>query len=170
METKVYFSNRAFSSVIAETMEHSKTETGGVFLGKKVNDTWYVLETVNSGPKAHHSKTYFEYDRDYINYVANKLSRLYRNEIDLIGIWHQHVNDSYSFSGIDDETNEQFANLSSSGILVGLISRKPSIKLRVFHKYVGEECQKMNYEIGDSFIPIGIRSFRGDEIISMIKP
>ena len=49
---KVVFSDRAYAAVLAETTEKIKTETGGLFLGAVERDTWYIVETIDPGPKS----------------------------------------------------------------------------------------------------------------------
>ena len=49
---KVVFSERAYVSVLAETAEKIRTETGGVFLGYIDGDCWYIVEAVDPGPKS----------------------------------------------------------------------------------------------------------------------
>lgn len=44
---RVVFSNRAYASVLAETTEKIKTETGGLFLGTVQDDTWYIIEAID---------------------------------------------------------------------------------------------------------------------------
>ena len=48
---RAVFSNRAYASVLAETTEKIKTETGGLFLGTIQNDTWYIIEVHRPRPK-----------------------------------------------------------------------------------------------------------------------
>ena len=40
---EVVFSQRAIAAVMAETAEKIQTETGGLFLGKVIGDTWLSL-------------------------------------------------------------------------------------------------------------------------------
>ena len=49
---RAVFSNRAYASVLAETTEKIKTETGGLFIGTVENDTWYIVEAIDTGPKS----------------------------------------------------------------------------------------------------------------------
>ena len=44
---EVVFSQRAIAAVMAETAEKIQTETGGLFLGKVIGDTWYVVESID---------------------------------------------------------------------------------------------------------------------------
>ena len=57
----VVFSERAFISILVETQEKIKTETGGVFLGYRKGDIWYVIESIDPGPNSVFQTAYFEY-------------------------------------------------------------------------------------------------------------
>ena len=57
---KVVFSERAYVSVLAETAEKIRTETGGVFLGYFDGDCWYIVEAVDPGPKSVFQVAFFE--------------------------------------------------------------------------------------------------------------
>ena len=93
----VVFSERAFTSILVETQEKIRTETGGVFLGYRKGDVWYVIESIDPGPNSVFQPAYFEYDQDYINHLINKVSRLYSLQLDLIGLWHRHPGSYDSF-------------------------------------------------------------------------
>ena len=67
----VVFSERAFISILVETQEKIKTETGGVFLGYRKGDIWYVIESIDPGPNSVFQTAYFEYDQAYINHLIN---------------------------------------------------------------------------------------------------
>lgn len=119
----VVFSERAFISILVETQEKIKTETGGVFLGYRKGDIWYVIESIDPGPNSVFQTAYFEYDQAYINHLINKVSRLYATQLDLIGLWHRHPGSFDSFSGTTMEqirsmpnwiNREQFRHWSTS--------------------------------------------------------
>ena len=63
---EVVFSQRAIAAVMAETAEKIQTETGGLFLGKVIGDTWYVVESIDPGPNSIFEVAYFEYDPPYV--------------------------------------------------------------------------------------------------------
>ena len=63
---EVVFSQRAIAAVMAETAEKIQTETGGLFLGKVIGDTWYVVESIDPGPNSIFEVAYFEYDQPYV--------------------------------------------------------------------------------------------------------
>ena len=44
---KVVLSKRAYLSMLAEVYERVETETGGILLGHRDGETWYVLESVD---------------------------------------------------------------------------------------------------------------------------
>lgn len=111
----VVFSERAFTSILVETQEKIRTETGGVFLGYRKGDVWYVIESIDPGPNSVFQPAYFEYDQDYINHLINKVSRLYSLQLDLIGLWHRHPGSYDSFSGTDDGTNTKYLRAIENG-------------------------------------------------------
>ena len=76
---KVVFSNRAFASILAETTEKIKTETGGLFLGTVEDDMWYVIEAIDPGPKSIFEVAYFEYDQKYTQHLINKIAKQIRH-------------------------------------------------------------------------------------------
>ena len=81
---KVIFSDRAYASILAETTEKIKTETGGLFLGAVDHDQWYVIEAIDPGPKSIFQVAYFEYDQTYTQHLINKIANLYDAQLSLI--------------------------------------------------------------------------------------
>lgn len=149
----VVFSARAFTSVLVETQEKIRTETGGVFLGYRKGDIWYVIENVDPGPNSIFQPTYFEYDQNYINHLINKVSRLYSPQLDLIGLWHRHPGSFDSFSGTDDGTNTKYAELNEQGAISALVNIDPQFRLTVYSVTLPLKYEKIKHVVGDSYIP-----------------
>ena len=149
----VVFSERAFTSILVETQEKIRTETGGVFLGYRKGDVWYVIESVDPGPNSIFQPAYFEYDQDYINHLINKVSRLYSPQLDLIGLWHRHPGSFDSFSGTDDGTNTKYAELNDQGAISALVNIDPQFRLTVYSVTLPLKYEKIKYVVGDSYIP-----------------
>ena len=147
------FSNRAFTAVMAETTEKIKTETGGLFLGTVENDTWYIIETIDPGPKSIFKVTYFEYDQKYTEHLINKIAKLYDKPLELIGLWHRHPCSFDVFSQTDDGTNAKYAKMRSQGAISGLVNVDPEFRFTMYH--VNQPCNysKINYRVGDELIP-----------------
>ena len=150
---KVFFSDRAFASVLAETTEKIKTETGGLFLGSVQGDNWYIVEAIDPGPKSVFEVAYFEYDKNYTQHLINKIANLYDKRLDLIGLWHRHPGSFDQFSSTDDGTNAKYASMRSEGAISGLVNIDPSFRFTMYH--VAQPCmyRKIPYEVGDNFIP-----------------
>ncbi len=166
---KVVFSDRAMISLLVETREKITTETGGVFLGAYENDTWYVIETVDPGPKSVFTPTYFEYDVEYINHLINKLSRIYQKQLDLIGLWHRHPGSFDRFSGTDDGTNTEYARLSENGAISVLVNIDPEFRMTVYHVGYPLKYKKIEYQVGDAVIPPELKKlYPGDKLVSSI--
>lgn len=149
----VIFSTRAMVSLLVETKENISTETGGVFLGQFINDTWYIIETVDPGPKAIFKETYFEYDRDYINHLINKLSRIYSTQLDLIGLWHRHPGSLDTFSSTDDITNSKYAKLNEFGAISGIVNIDPNFRLTLYRVEYPLDYTILKYTVDDNKIP-----------------
>ena len=153
MAIRLVFSDRAMVALAVETLEKIKTETGGVFLGYRRGNNWYVLETIDPGPRAIFQRAYFEYDQSYINHLINKISRLYKEQLDLIGLWHRHPGSFDRFSGTDDITNSQYAELSEYGAVSLLVNIDPQFRVSAYHVSLPLHYEKINYEVGDHLIP-----------------
>ena len=93
METPqtIVFTKRAFNAIVTETISKHPIETGGIFLGYLLdNDTWIVIENVSPGFKSTHRSAYFEYDTDFVTYLANVLANQYKGNLRILGLWHRH--------------------------------------------------------------------------------
>lgn len=150
---KVIFSDRAYASILAETTEKIKTETGGLFLGAVDHDQWYVIEAIDPGPKSIFQVAYFEYDQTYTQHLINKIANLYDAQLSLIGLWHRHPGSFDQFSSTDDGTNSKYAKMRSEGAISALVNIDPTFRLTPYH--VAQPCRYsiIEYEVGDHLIP-----------------
>lgn len=153
---KVIFSDRAFSALLAETYEKIKTETGGIFLGYYENDTWYVVETIDPGPKSIFEVAYFEYDQKYVTHLINKIARLYRKNLSLLGLWHRHPGSFDVFSNTDDGTNLTYARMFPQGAISALVNIDPTFRLTVYHVSSPLKYTRIPYEVGNHLFPNGV--------------
>lgn len=156
---KVIFTERAYVSVLAETAEKIQTETGGIFLGYRCGENWYVMESIDPGPKSTFEVAYFEYDYKYVNHLAKKIARLYKKPLELLGLWHRHPGSFDQFSGTDDGTNKKFASLNKNGAISALVNIDPKFRITIFHVDSPLSYTKVAYEVGDSLVPDEIRGY-----------
>lgn len=154
---KVVFTERAFVSILAETAEKVQTETGGIFLGIRDEDIWYVVEAIDPGPKSVFEIAYFEYDQKYVSHLATKVARLYKKPLELLGLWHRHPGSFDKFSGTDDGTNSKYASLNNVGAISALVNIDPEFRLTIYHVTNPLSYRKVQYEIGDNLIPMQYR-------------
>lgn len=161
---KVVFSNIAYSAMLAETHEKIKTETGGVFLGTYQDGVWYIVETLDPGPKSIFRQDYFEYDQPYTSHLINKRARLYKYPLTLIGLWHRHPGSFDIFSSTDDGTNANYAKLRPEGALSILVNLDPVFRLSVFHVGLNSAGKarytQLSYSVGDDKIPDEICEYK----------
>ena len=150
---EVIFSNRAYLAIITETHEKIKVETGGVFLGCYENGSWYAIETIDPGPKSIFQAAYFEYDQKYTTHLINKIARLYKSTLTLIGLWHRHPGSFDQFSGTDGGTNSDYAKLNAYGAVSVLVNVDPEFRITPYHVAWPLKYTRINYRVGDDLIP-----------------
>lgn len=160
---KVVFSNRAYAAVLAETTEKIQTETGGLFLGTVQDDTWYIIEAIDPGPKSIFEVAYFEYDQKYTQHLINKIANLYEKKLSLIGLWHRHPGSFDQFSSTDDGTNAKYAAMRKEGAISALVNIDPDFRITMYQ--VDRPCRysKIPYDVGDNLIPDEYLKFKTPE-------
>ncbi|MEA2600678.1 MAG: hypothetical protein QOF89_1670 [Acidobacteriota bacterium] len=137
----LYISDRAMAEIVTETVEHLHTETGGVLLGLKTSEAWYVVESLDPGPGAVLEHSFFEYNHEYLTHLANKVARRYHNKLRLLGLWHRHPGSFDSFSNTDDTTNLRYAEMLDGEAISGLINLDPDFRMTFYHV----EAQPLSY-------------------------
>lgn len=157
---RVVFSNRAYASVLAETTEKIKTETGGLFLGTVQDDTWYIIEAIDPGPKSIFEVAYFEYDQKYTQHLINKIANLYDKQLNLIGLWHRHPGSFDQFSSTDDGTNAKYASMREEGAISALVNIDPTFRITMYQVEKPCRYRKIPYDVGDSLIPGELLKFK----------
>lgn len=160
---RVVFSNRAYASVLAETTEKIKTETGGLFLGTVQDDTWYIIEAIDPGPKSIFEVAYFEYDQKYTQHLINKIANLYDKQLTLIGLWHRHPGSFDQFSSTDDGTNAKYASMREEGAISALVNIDPTFRITMYQVERPCNYQKIVYDVGDNLIPDELLKFKTPE-------
>lgn len=159
LKLQTIFSERAFLAIVAETYESSKTETGGIFLGIKTVNIWYILETLDPGIHPIFQPGYFEYDTEYINHLSKKIGRYYQEPIELLGLWHRHPSSFDCFSQTDDITNKKYASQNSDGAISAIVNLDPDFRLTMYHVLIEPDSlsrpqyTKIPIEVGDHLIP-----------------
>lgn len=150
----VVFSNKAYNAIVNETFRKDPVETGGILLGHVLsNGYWIVMEVIPPGLKAIHQMAYFEYDTEFVNYMANSVSKQYKMELDVLGLWHRHPGSMDFFSGTDDGTNKTFAQMNPYGAISGLVNIDPKFRFTLRHVSYPLDYQIVEVEVGDDLIP-----------------
>ena len=166
----VIFSDRAFTALLSETKEKITTETGGIFLGYFENDTWYIVESIDPGPSSIFEVAYFEYDQKYVTHLINKIARMYKKNLSLLGLWHRHPGSFDVFSSTDDSTNHTYAQLAPQGAISALVNIDPKFRLTVYHVPENLRYKKISYQVGDQFFPEGALSLlTAEELLKQIN-
>ena len=159
----VVFSNKAYNAIIRESFDKDPVETGGILLGHILdNGVWIVMEVLPPGIKCIFERAYFEYDDEFVNYLAQTVANQYEIPLELLGLWHRHPGYMDVFSSTDDGTNTTFALQSPSGVISGLVNIDPQFRLTMYHmdnprevmrQYARPIYERVEIEVGDDIIP-----------------
>ena len=166
MPKSVAISDRAFISMLMETHLKITTETGGVLLGHRKENTWYVIEAIDPGPNSVFTPNTFEYDRAYVNHLINKVKSIYVEPLDLIGLWHRHPGSFDSFSQTDNKTNAEFAKLDPSGAISALVNIDPEFRLTMYSVTLPVRYEKIkDIKIGNKHIPEELIAYKPSDMM-----
>lgn len=156
----VVFSSRAYNAIIRESFKKDPVETGGILLGHIIDDVWVVMEVLPPGKHSIFKYAYFEYDKDFVNYLADSVANQYAYPLELLGLWHRHPGSMDVFSNTDDVTNTTFASQNVKGVISGLVNIDPRFRLTMYHlDYTNKEIlgrpsyNKVEVVVGDDVIP-----------------
>ncbi|MBR0236685.1 MAG: Mov34/MPN/PAD-1 family protein [Thermoguttaceae bacterium] len=155
----IIFSSRAYNAIVSETFAKDPVETGGILLGYILdNGFWIVTEAIPPGKESINQYAYFEYDTEFVNYVANRVAIQYKIPPQVLGLWHRHPGHMDTFSGTDDGTNYLFASANNQyGAISGLVNIDPRFRFTIYHVTCHGnnqvQYQRIGFEVGDDFIP-----------------
>ena len=151
----VIFTKRAFNAIVTETISKHPIETGGIFLGYLLNNgTWIVVENISPGYKSTHYSAYFEYDTEFVTYLANVVANQYKGNLQILGLWHRHPGSLDVFSNTDDQTNRNYASDNPFGAISALVNCDPQMRMTMYHvSQRGEYCQAEWYVDDGDLIP-----------------
>lgn len=157
----VVISDKAYNAIIRESFAKHPVETGGILLGYILdNGIWVVMEMIPPGINGIFQTAYFEYDRDFVNYLGTSVANQYREPLQVLGLWHRHPCSMDYFSSTDDGTNSEFASRNPYGVISGLVNIDPKFRLTMYHlnHMEGPRPRNIAYstvdvEIGDDLIP-----------------
>ncbi|MCI7316211.1 MAG: Mov34/MPN/PAD-1 family protein [Bacteroidales bacterium] len=128
------FTQRAFNSILTETIHKHPVETGGILIGYVLDSgARIVVENIPPGPQSTHQWGYFEYDVDFVNYLSNVVARQYVGNLQVLGLWHRHPGSMDTFSSTDDGTNRMFASEHPLGAISALVNCDPRARITMYH-------------------------------------
>lgn len=164
----VVISDRAYSSICAETLRRHPLETAGAFLGHRQDGVWYVVEATDPGMDTEHAEHSHRMDDAYMNHVYHHHNRMYRRGLDLLGLWHRHPGSFDRFSTTDmTEVNVPYAQAIGGDAISMLVNIDPNIRLTCYY------CKLMpDDSVRTEHVPVfvGDRHFAGTDFLTLIYP
>ena len=148
----VVLSTRAYNGIIAETLSHDRTETGGALIGHIFKRVWYVTEVIPPGLEARRTWDFFHMDVDFVNFMTEKTGNVYAIRPTILGFWHRHPGSMDVFSGQDFESIRENERGSRYGVLTMLVNIDPRLRMTFYHARHGK-LMKLHYDQGDEYVP-----------------
>lgn len=153
-----YINNRAYASVITEVMSNGKNETGGVFLGYVINRGWYIVESVDPGVDTINEVAFFQWDTNYVNHQAERLSKIYKKPLTVLGFWHRHPGSMDFFSTQDVATIRGNLCELRVGLLSMLVNIDPKLRMTYYYCY-DNDIMPIQYDVGDKYFPVELLEY-----------
>jgi hypothetical protein len=148
----VVLSDRAYNTIIAETLSYDRSETGGVLIGYIHKRVWYVTEVIPPGIDADRSRVHFRLDLPFVNFLASKVGDVYFIKPTILGFWHRHPGDMDYFSEQDMETIYENDQASKFGLLSMLVNIDPQLRMTFYHARY-PNLMPLRYDQGDAYFP-----------------
>ena len=127
----VYFTSRSYLQVVQEVSRYPGVETGGVFLGRRIGNDFYVFESVDAGRNAVRAPGSLKLEFEYIEHLGDVYKDIYK-DLGVLGMWHRHPGDFDVFSSADHLSNADYANMFN-GAISGLVNIDPDYRLQLFY-------------------------------------
>lgn len=160
-----FINERAYASVITEVMTNGQNETGGVFLGYIVNRAWYIVESVDPGMDTVNQVAFFQWDTEYVNHQAERLSKIYNKPLTVLGFWHRHPGSMDYFSGQDETTIRSNLKELRAGLLSMLVNIDPKLRMTFYYCY-DNDIMPIRYDVGNKYFPAELMKYADAEELS----
>lgn len=140
------------ASIVAESCEQFRTETGGILLGHYIEGAWFVIDVVDPGLTVTRRVTEFAYDEQYVNHLFRKIARLYKYPLKIIGIWHRHPGSMDTFSSVDDNSHRHLIDFVGNGLISLLVNFDPKFRITGYYVDKNAVYHKPPLKIGDEIV------------------
>lgn len=160
----VIFSEKAFASIISQTLSYSQNETGGVLIGYILGGIWYVLDVIDAGIKTENTPIHFTWDQNYVNHVVETQKVLYKYMPTIVGFYHRHPGSLDYFSLEDMDTMSEHLKNCRYGLLSGLVNIDPDFRITLYFAF-GNNLMSVNYDVGNEYFPEDLLAYADVKIL-----
>lgn len=150
----IFLSKSARSTIQSELESYPDVETGGILLGWKVGQLWFVRQVVSSGVKCVRTPYHYSMDSHEATERVQAICDC-KPSYDVLGIWHKHNhNISPYFSADDMRTNYAYADINSFGAISILATKTESVYLLHAFHFVSRKMPRFQEICGKKHIQI----------------
>ena len=153
-----FINDRAYASIITEVLTNGQNETGGVLLGYIVNRAWYIVESIDPGLDTVNQIAFFQWDTEYVNHQAERLSKIYNKPLTVLGFWHRHPGSMDYFSLQDETTIRKNLRELRAGLLSMLVNIDPKLRMTFYYCY-DNDIMPIRYDVGNKYFPVELMKY-----------
>lgn len=159
----IRISNRSLAAMVSGIERYPDTENGGLLLGRARNTEIDVIEAIEAGENATHKKGKVFCDIKSMEYITNTIRELYKDEVNIIGVWHKHNHNLNPPFSLDDNYchKELCAYLKQDIISILFQKNKESeYSMRVFRYRMSHQLIEEAFDIEDLEKMIAYRAWQ----------
>lgn len=139
--------------MLSELSRFSNLESGGILLGKLINNDYYIVEAIDAGINTVKTSYSVICDSKYLTHMHNTLSALYEPKLDVVGLWHKHNNNiNPPFSSEDVISHNNIMKLFEINNTISILFQKQNEEFYVMKVYKYDyisEFKLLDFEIKD---------------------
>ena len=166
---QIYFTTKAYVQLLTEIADYPYVETGGVLVGQRLCNTFYIFETVDPGFKADRQRAEFSRHYEYTEHLAYKVANQYEGKTTVVGYYHRHPGSYDHFSGGDDISNLEFAQ-TFNGVISGLVNIDPEFRLAFYYiSPEGHQSKAISYKVDDKAFECIMVLKNSEDLINRIQ-
>lgn len=111
--------------MISGIKKYPSEENGGLLLGLKRGTKIYIIEAIETGKEDLHNEGELLLNMVNMEYLANILNGLYKEDLEIIGIWHKHNHNlNPPFSIIDNLFHQKLCKSLKQDIISILFQKE----------------------------------------------
>lgn len=127
---RIVVSSKAFLNIqTCVTVAENTYETGGILIGYKLCNTFFVVTSTSQEESEARSKVTFTLNGNEHTQKASQIISQFKFKPLVLGVWHSHICDGACFSELDRISNKSFAEFFNGALSMLAVMQDDKISL-----------------------------------------